>query len=106
MPPRPGEPSGRGGQQLAVALLDLGAVDGDRAEQPGYAFAVGVRLATPLRPRSRGTRARLLALVDGGTSLRLSLAALDEVLGVEEPAKLLIELGLTSVPRPSISTLP
>ena len=35
----------------------------------------------------------LLALVDGGTSLRLSLAALDEVLGVEEPAKLLIELS-------------
>lgn len=32
-------------------------------------------------------------MVDGGTSLRLSLAALDEVLGVEEPAKLLIELG-------------
>ena len=35
----------------------------------------------------------LLALVDGGTSLRLGLAALNEVLGVEEPAKLLIEPG-------------
>jgi hypothetical protein len=51
MPPRPGEPSGRGGQQLAVALLDLGAVDGDRAEQPGYAFAVGARRAQ--RPSDR-----------------------------------------------------
>src|SRR5229473_8370142 len=35
----------------------------------------------------------LLALVNGGASLRLGLAALDEVLGVEEPAKLLIEPG-------------
>ena len=32
-------------------------------------------------------------MVDGGTSLRIGLAALDEVLGAEETAKLLIELG-------------
>lgn len=39
------------------------------------------------------TQACLLAVVDGGTSVCLSLAALAEVLGVEEPAELLIELG-------------
>jgi len=32
-------------------------------------------------------------VVDGGTFLRLSLAALDEVLGAEERAELLVELG-------------
>jgi hypothetical protein len=40
-----------------------------------------------------GTRVRLLAVVDGRTSLCLGLAALDEVLGAEEPARLLIEFG-------------
>jgi hypothetical protein len=32
-------------------------------------------------------------VVDGGTSFCLSVAALDEVLGVEERAELLVELG-------------
>jgi hypothetical protein len=42
---------------------------------------------------SRRSGGALLAVVDGGTSLRLSLAALDEVLGAEERAELLVELG-------------
>jgi hypothetical protein len=39
------------------------------------------------------TRARLIALVDRGTSLHFSTPALDEVVGEEEPSELLIDFG-------------